>query len=127
MTKEEIAATRKLYEKVTNSHAEFLKAYADCPTQDNEGYVPDRGGFKSGFQAAWNLLNPTRTLVPQLLDEVERTANLEVDHREMRAALQKLIHQAAYAENKAWSNADRPMFEQLKEIASTTLAGLKIK
>jgi hypothetical protein len=29
----------------------FLKAYSDYPSQDNEGYVPDREGFKCGFFA----------------------------------------------------------------------------
>lgn len=27
----------------------FKQAYADVPSQDNEGYVPDRGSFKCGF------------------------------------------------------------------------------
>lgn len=41
-----------------DKHEEFKRAYADYPSQDNEGYVPDRGGFKAGFGAAWNLLMP---------------------------------------------------------------------
>lgn len=38
-----------------NQHEEFLKAYNDYPTQDNEGFVPNRGGFKCGFGAAWDI------------------------------------------------------------------------
>ena len=29
----------------------FKQAYSDCSSQANEGYVPDRGGFKAGFLA----------------------------------------------------------------------------
>ena len=39
-------------------HEEFQKAFNDYPSQDNEGHVPDRGGFKAGFFAAWHLLEP---------------------------------------------------------------------
>jgi len=41
-----------------DQHEEFLKAYAAVPSQDNEGYTPDRAGFKCGFGAAWRLLYP---------------------------------------------------------------------
>lgn len=41
-----------------DKHEEFKKAYDAYPTQDNEGYQPDRAGFKCGFGAAWNLLMP---------------------------------------------------------------------
>lgn len=34
---------------------EFQKAYDDVPSQDNEGYVPERGSFKTGFSRAWHL------------------------------------------------------------------------
>lgn len=30
----------------------FIKAWRDYPSQDNEGYQPDRGGFKCGWFAA---------------------------------------------------------------------------
>lgn len=39
-------------------HTEFLRAYNDYPSQDNEGYIPDRAGFKCGFSAAWSILEP---------------------------------------------------------------------
>jgi hypothetical protein len=38
-----------------NRFDECKKAYADYPSQDNEGYTPDRAGFKCGFSAAWRL------------------------------------------------------------------------
>jgi hypothetical protein len=34
----------------------FRKSYDLYPSQDNEGFVPDRGSFKCGFYAAWNML-----------------------------------------------------------------------
>lgn len=38
---------------------EFRSSYDDCgPTQDNEGFCPDRGSFKMGFFAACNKLQP---------------------------------------------------------------------
>lgn len=40
---------------MTNEEFEaFKQAWLDYPSQDNEGYVPDRGGFKSGWFAALN-------------------------------------------------------------------------
>lgn len=33
-------------------HSAFQQAWLDIPSQDNEGYVPHRGGFKSGWFAA---------------------------------------------------------------------------
>jgi hypothetical protein len=30
----------------------FKKAWSEYPSQDNEGYLPDRGGFKCGWYAA---------------------------------------------------------------------------
>lgn len=34
-----------------NTYHAFLSAFHEYPTQDNEGYIPDRGSFKSGFLA----------------------------------------------------------------------------
>jgi hypothetical protein len=45
---EYIRDTRDKYET-------FKQTYEDVPTQDNEGYTPDRGSFKSGFLRAWDL------------------------------------------------------------------------
>jgi hypothetical protein len=30
------------------------QAWMDYPSQDNEGYLPDRGGFKCGWKACYN-------------------------------------------------------------------------
>jgi len=40
-----------------NKRLECEKAYQDYPSQDNEGFVPDRLGFKCGFNAAWHILH----------------------------------------------------------------------
>lgn len=37
-----------------DDHEAFKQAYADTPSQDNEGWVPDRGSYKAGFFAALN-------------------------------------------------------------------------
>jgi len=36
-------------------HVRFKQEWDDYPSQDNEGYQPDRGGFKAGFFSAWNI------------------------------------------------------------------------
>jgi hypothetical protein len=33
----------------------FKEAYASVPSQDNEGYVPERGSFKAGFFMGYKL------------------------------------------------------------------------
>lgn len=45
-----------------DKHEAFKRAYDDYPSQDNEGYVPDRAGFKSGFMAAWSVFESEITL-----------------------------------------------------------------
>lgn len=37
-----------------NKYKEFLDAHKLYPTQDNEGFVPDRGSFKCGFYEGWD-------------------------------------------------------------------------
>lgn len=32
----------------------FKETWEDYPSQDNEGHLPDRGGFKCGWFAAWS-------------------------------------------------------------------------
>ncbi len=44
-------SNRKL-DRVAADHVAFQKAWIDYPSQDNEGYSPDRGGFKCGWFAA---------------------------------------------------------------------------
>lgn len=39
--------------KENECHEKFKEAWRDYPSQDNEGYVPDRGGFKCGWYIAW--------------------------------------------------------------------------
>lgn len=40
----------------------FRQEWHAYPSQDNEGYIPHRGGFKTGFHCAWNIV----------FDELER-------------------------------------------------------
>ncbi len=39
---------------------EFRDSYSEYPTQDGEGWLPDRGSFKAGFFACYHKLNPLR-------------------------------------------------------------------
>jgi hypothetical protein len=43
-------------------HEAFKAAYAEFPSQDSEGYLPDRGSFKTGFLMGWDaaLKSPTK-------------------------------------------------------------------
>lgn len=48
-----------------NRISAFQEAWLSFPTQDNEGYVPDRGGFKAGWNAAfyhYNVLKMAKAL-----------------------------------------------------------------
>lgn len=38
-------------ERPKNTHEAFKRAWENYPSQDNEGYLPDRGGFKCGWYA----------------------------------------------------------------------------
>ncbi|MDB4330220.1 hypothetical protein N9948_00635 [bacterium] len=44
-----------LIDKVKTCHEEFLEAYSEFPSQDTEGYIPDRGSFKTGWVMSWNI------------------------------------------------------------------------
>ena len=39
--------------KTESLHEAFLSAFNDYPNQDTEGWVPDRGSFKTGFMLGW--------------------------------------------------------------------------
>ncbi len=43
------------FELLNKKYDEFIKAYDEYPSQDNEGFIPDRGGFKCGFMSAWDV------------------------------------------------------------------------
>lgn len=47
----------------------FKSAYDNYPSQDNEGYVPERGSFKAGFTSAWHHLERYKT-------DADRSLNL---------------------------------------------------
>lgn len=99
-----------------NMHTEFKRAYDDYPSQDNEGYVPDRGGFKAGFFAAWNLL----------VGEVQRvTTKYEMDMERMESICKSAIIKrtvavdelaAVTAEVKRLKADDELLVEQIMEL-----------
>ena len=39
---------------MSDCHELMKQAWIDYPSQDNEGFQPDRGGFKCGWFMAWN-------------------------------------------------------------------------
>jgi len=57
----------------------FKKAYDEVPSQDNEGYVPDRAGFKCGFSRAWTIQDDNYSSVKKLLDRSQEYLNLLAD------------------------------------------------
>ena len=72
-------------ERTNDWFTEFKKAYDDYPSQDNEGFVPDRGGFKCGFGAAWKVrdaeLAALRGANERMSNDPNRTALLKIIER----------------------------------------------
>ena len=63
---------------------EFRDAYESFPSQDNEGYVPNRGGFKAGFCSAWHKQQ-------QRIDTLEfRIEKFKEAHEAMKRALEAI-------------------------------------
>lgn len=54
----------------------FKDAWTGYPTQDNEGYVPDRGGFKAGWFSAIEWVKPH----VKKRREAERSARISIQH-----------------------------------------------
>lgn len=57
----------------------FKKAWADYPSQDNEGYEPDRGGFKAGWFSCFQWLKS------RMMDSKPSTINHEMPSDPIRA------------------------------------------
>lgn len=38
---------------MSKCHKRFKETWEDYPSQDNEGYQPERGSYKAGFCVAW--------------------------------------------------------------------------
>jgi hypothetical protein len=87
-----------------NRHEEFLKAYADYPSQDNEGYVPDRGGFKAGFGAAWERLAAEVQTLKQDVSHWKHEASVAKEaanvFREVSAGYKTKLEQTIADKNK---------------------------
>lgn len=71
-----------------NKFEEFKKAYDDYPCQDNEGFWPDRAGFKCGFSAAWALLE--KKLGPEFDERITRLESYLAQVEEENAKLRKM-------------------------------------
>ena len=61
---------------------EFRKAYDEYPSQDNEGFVPHRGGFKCGFERGWHI---QQQKIYEKDAEIERL-KAELERERMRLA-----------------------------------------
>ncbi len=90
-----------------NSKLEAMKrAYSDYPSQDNEGWVPDRGSFKAGFCVAWGTKEDELTAMRKRAENLEgaygvlskERAELHVEIAAARARIAELETQLA---NKA--------------------------
>jgi len=93
-------------------HEEFKRAYDAYPTQDNEGFVPDRGGFKAGFGAAWNILEP------KLAEQSKLSTQLAHEHSQLKAQLAEALRNeqssaSAYAEVRTKLDTARRALEQV--------------
>lgn len=66
----------------------FKREWEGYPSQDNEGYVPDRGGFKCGWFAAleWER-NNTKSQLASRDKEIERLRNKWHEHTEYIAVV----------------------------------------
>lgn len=64
---------------------EFQEAFNDYPSQDNEGFVPERGGFKCGFSSAWHRQEE------RIRSEKLRACQVEVKLETKNQALQNAV------------------------------------
>lgn len=100
----------------------FQQAWKDFPSQDNEGYQPDRGGFKCGWFAALGWVrgksNPDAShrlavLLQQLLNKVNVVTCWERHQPEeptCKGALAELIDRQIYVEQEF-----KKVMEELKK------------
>lgn len=61
----------------------FKETWLDYPSQDNEGFQPDRAGYKCGFHVAWDMV----------FDRVEK---LEAENARLREALEEIIRKEGW-------------------------------
>lgn len=85
----------KLTQEREEDFKAFKQAYDDVPTQDNEGFIPDRAGFKSGWFAA---LRYRDEQLAELGNEYaivchfkEQLAHAQADAAVMRRALEGVL------------------------------------
>lgn len=62
-------------------HEAFKRAWQDYPSQDNEWYVPERGGFKAGWFAAlrWADEQQAAAIRDAVAEEREACANVVME------------------------------------------------
>jgi hypothetical protein len=90
-------------QKPLNKFEMFKKAWEDYPSQDNEGYRPDRGGFKCGWYAAWDLLEQ-RTALAESDTSIKHKYRADVLENNLGALSKKHIELLAtlLAINEFW-------------------------
>ena len=95
----------------------FKKAYADVPSQDNEGWVPERGSYKAGFFAgekygreeARNDLMPKITTLFSERDSL--SISCERQHEEitaLKASLQTAVAALEFVSRNDFDNFQDP-------------------
>jgi hypothetical protein len=101
-----------------NKFNECKKAYNSIPSQDNEGYTPELGSFKTGFFAAWDLLEQENNdLKMELKEERNTIDDLRVENAKLQETL-KLI--AMPRRSDGTYNLNR---EACEKLASALLTG----
>ena len=73
----------------------FLSAWENYPSQDNEGYQPDRGSFKSGFFAGVKYMKAENTRLREALEKIARDKSI---HDGFTSKAQNEIARAALEE-----------------------------
>lgn len=59
----------------------FKEAWINYPSQDNEGYIPDRGGFKAGWFSALEYIKQQQELEIKLESTKNLHNNKELERR----------------------------------------------
>jgi hypothetical protein len=88
------------------------EAYDDYPSQDNEGYQPERGSFKAGFYSAWRILEAERDSLQKRVSELEAalktvhelldTNGIGLSGEDLQHRVSDVVAQLAQAQARIW-------------------------
>lgn len=67
---------------MSDLHRAFLSALENYPSQDNEGYHPDRAGFKCGFYSGYRYAETENAKLKAEYDDKFKAMQAEIDKRD---------------------------------------------